>query len=142
VRGTGTGHAEPWRAAVASLDRSELGEDVQSSLVVYESLSRANYVAAQNARRGFVQSVCEFLADTDALVTQTTTSPPEYGEVTDTADVLATTANTVPFSLPGHPAVSVPCGEVGDALVGLQPEADWHDEAVLARLGAAVEAAD
>jgi aspartyl-tRNA(Asn)/glutamyl-tRNA(Gln) amidotransferase subunit A len=112
---------------------------VQSSLVVYESLPRAtegaNYVATQNTRRGFVQSVFELLADRDALVTQTT-PPPEYGEVTDTTDVLATIANTVPFSLTGHPAMSV-CGEVGDAPVGLQPEADWHDEAVLARLGAA-----
>jgi Asp-tRNA(Asn)/Glu-tRNA(Gln) amidotransferase A subunit family amidase len=120
---------------------------VQSSLVVYESLYRAtdgaNYVAAQNARRGFVQSVFEFLADTDALVTPTTTTPPpEFGEVTDTADVLATIANTAPFNLTGHPSLSVPCGEVGGAPVGLQLVADWHDEAVLARLGAAVEAAD
>jgi len=147
VRGTGTGHAEPWREAVASIDRSDLGEDVRSSLVVYESLYRAtdgaNYVAAQNERRRFVQSVFEFLADTDALVMPTTTmAPPEFGEVTDTADVLATIANTAPFNLTGHPALSVPCGAVDGAPVGLQLVADWHEEPVLARLGSAVEAAD
>jgi Asp-tRNA(Asn)/Glu-tRNA(Gln) amidotransferase A subunit family amidase len=124
VRVTGTGHAEPWGAAVASLDRSELEDDVRSALAIFESLFEVTdgriYVAAQNARRAFVQSVFEFLAETDPLVTPTAMTPPAFGAVTDTADVLATIANTAPLNLTGHPALSVPCGVVDGAPVGMQ----------------------
>jgi aspartyl-tRNA(Asn)/glutamyl-tRNA(Gln) amidotransferase subunit A len=144
VRGTGTGYADSWRRALSSLDRSGLGDGVVNSLVTYEALFEASqgqlYVAAQNARRSFTQSVFESLADVDALVMPTmTTPPPEFGAVESVEDVLETISNTSPFNLTGHPALSVPVGDVRGAPVGVQLVSDWHSERTLARLGSAVE---
>jgi len=35
-------------------------------------------------------------------------SAPDYGEISEDADLLRTIANTGPFNLTGHPALSVP----------------------------------
>lgn len=144
VRGSGTGYAEPWREAVATLDDTELGAGAVGSLVTYEALHEATeggaYVDAQRVRTEFARRVDRALADVDALALPTTRSPaPKFGEVTDTEDVMTTIANTCPFNATGNPALSVPCGRVDGAPVGLQLVADRFDEPVLAALGRAVE---
>lgn len=146
VRGSGTGYADTWRRAMTDVDWDALGEGVVDSLVtfgaVYEATDGRAYVGAQNTRTRFTESVDAALEDVDALALPTTpTSAPDFGEVTTTADLLDTIANTSPFNLTGNPALSVPAGTVDGRPVGLQLVADWFDEPTLARFGSAVETA-
>ncbi len=146
VYGTGTGYAEPWREAVASLDGSDLGENVRDQLLVGTALRRgddgAAYVHAQSVRRAFTAAVDHALDTYDALLTPTTpiTAPP-FGAVTAPEDLLETIANTAPFDLTGHPALSVPHGTVDGRPVGVQVVADRHDEPTAVGVAATLEAA-
>ncbi|MDS0474501.1 amidase [Natrinema sp. 1APR25-10V2] len=145
--GVGTGYSEPWREAVAAMDADELGENVRARLVVGRALTElddgAGYVAAQNVRREFADTVDERLEARDALVLPTTPmTAPDYGDVTDDADLLRTLANTSPFNLTGHPALSVPVttGRDGNGdPIGCQFVTDWYDEATAVALGRALE---
>jgi Asp-tRNA(Asn)/Glu-tRNA(Gln) amidotransferase A subunit family amidase len=143
--GTGTGYAEPWRAAVVRAnEEGAYGENVRDQLLTHGTLTAAtggeNYVAAQCARRAFTDRVHDRLESFDALLTPTTPiAAPEFGEIDDDAGLLRTIANTGPFNLTGHPALSVPCGESDGRPVGLQVVADYHDEATAVRVGGAVE---
>jgi Asp-tRNA(Asn)/Glu-tRNA(Gln) amidotransferase A subunit family amidase len=127
------------------MDADELGENVRGRLVVGRALTEATggagYVAAQNARHEFHAVVDARLEEYDALLLSTTpTTAPDFGEVTEDADLLRTIAHTSPFNLTGHPALSVPV-EAGGEPVGCQVVADWYDEATAVALGRAVEAA-
>ncbi|MXV61499.1 hypothetical protein GS429_05355 [Natronorubrum sp. JWXQ-INN-674] len=145
--GTGTGYSEAWRTAVATTtDSGGYGENVRDQLITGDATDATTdgrlYVAAQNVRREFTETVDDRLADYDALVTPTTPIPaPPFGEVTALDDLVQTVANTGPFNLTGHPALSVPCGETDGKPVGFQIVADRHAEPTAVRLGATVEAA-
>jgi Asp-tRNA(Asn)/Glu-tRNA(Gln) amidotransferase A subunit family amidase len=142
--GVGTGYSDEWREAVATMDGAQLGENVRARLVVGRTLATgddsAGYVAAQNTRQQFRETVEQRLTEYDALVTPTTpTTAPEYGSVDTDADLLDTIALTSPFNLTGHPALSVPCE--GEEPVGCQIVTDHFDEATAVTLGAALERA-
>lgn len=144
VYGTGTGYSEPYRAALAATDPNDLGENVRDQLAAGVGVLRvtdgAAYVDAQAWRRTFTESVCECLAEYDALVTPTTpTTALPFGAVRTRDDLVETLANTAPFDLTGHPALSVPCGDVEGRPVGCQLVAGYHDEATAIALGSAVE---
>jgi aspartyl-tRNA(Asn)/glutamyl-tRNA(Gln) amidotransferase subunit A len=141
VHGTGTGYAEPWRAAVADLDGDALGDNVREQLLVGAALRRgdeaATYAHAQSIRRAFTAAVDDALGTYDALLTPTTPiTAPEPGAVTGPADLVETIANTAPFDLTGHPALSVPHGTVDGRPVGAQVVADRHDEPTTVAVGA------
>jgi len=147
--GVGTGYSEPWREAVASMHADELGENVRARLVLGRALTAVDdgegYVAAQNVRREFEGVIDDRLTDCDALLLPTTPmSAPDYGEISEDADLLRTIANTGPFNLTGHPALSVPVAtERGDGdPVGCQLVTDWYDEATAVALGRSLEAAE
>ena len=145
VYGTGTGYSEPYRVALSTMDPNELGENVRNNIVtslgVLDATDDGAYVAAQEFRREFTKQAMAHLQEYDALVTPTTprTALP-FGAVQSREDLIETLANTGPFDLTGHPALSVPCGEVEGRPVGFQVVTDYHDEATAVALGSAVEA--
>lgn len=144
VYGTGTGYSEPYRAALAEMDLDALGENVRNNLAtsagVLDATDDAAYVAAQGFRREFTRQAIALLAEYDALVTPTTPKTAvAFGAVQTRDDLVETLANTGPFDLTGHPALSVPCGEVEGRPVGFQVVTDYHDEATAVALGSAVE---
>jgi aspartyl-tRNA(Asn)/glutamyl-tRNA(Gln) amidotransferase subunit A len=146
--GVGTGYSEAWREAVATMDADAVGENVRARLVIGRALTQADdgagYVAAQNTRQQFQAVVADRLDSYDALVLPTTPmTAPDFGAVTEDADLLRTIANTGPFNLTGNPALSVPlsAGADGDGdPVGCQIVTDWYDEATAVALGQAVQA--
>ncbi len=142
--GTGTGHSEPWRAAVREAVRSpELGESVREQILTNGALAEDgldHYVAAQTLGAEFTALVDELLGEYDALVTPTTPmTAPEFGTVTTNEDFARTVATAVPFNLSGHPALSVPAGTADGAPVGVQFVGDRRDEATLVALGETLE---
>lgn len=97
------------------------------------------YAQAQRARRRLVDGVDEALADVDVLASTTVPLlPPEWGEGID--DVFGALANTAPFNVSGHPAVSVPAGAINGLPVGLQFVAPRFAEAAALRAAAHWEA--
>ena len=76
--------------------------------------------------------------DAFALPTTPTTAP-EFGSVTDSETFLQTVSHTGPFDATGHPALSVPYGEIDNCPVGFQIVTDHHDEATALGLDAALE---
>ena len=84
----------------------------------------------------------------DILITPTTarTAPPILPDVTTAGESDLTVQDelmrfVVPFNLTGHPALSVPCGYDPQGLpVGLQLVGRPWEEALLLRVGAALEA--
>lgn len=146
VYGTGTGYSEPWRSSVATMTGSGgYGENVRNQLLIGGGVDAVTdgsvYVAAQNFRRDLTADTDDLFERFDALITPTTPIPaPRFGEVLDIESFVQTFMNTVPFSLTGHPALSVPCGTTESKPVGLQIVTDRHAESTAVRLGAIVEA--
>ncbi|WP_158600095.1 amidase [Halorubrum sp. Atlit-28R] len=144
--GTGTGHSEPWRTAVREAVRSpDLGANVREQILTNGALAEDgldHYVAAQTLGAEFTAVVDEALGSYDALVAPTTPmTAPEFGEITSDEDFARTVANTVPFNLTGHPALSVPIETADGEPVGLEFVGARRDEATLVALGAALETA-
>lgn len=124
----------------------ELGENVTDQLLLNSALLDASpdryYIGAQRVRERFVAEVADALAEYDGLVLPTTpTTAPEFGTVTDQEGFVRTFSLTGPFNFTGHPALSVPCGDVDGRPVGYQVVTDRHDEATPLAVGAAVEGA-
>ncbi|MCL6595763.1 MAG: Asp-tRNA(Asn)/Glu-tRNA(Gln) amidotransferase subunit GatA [Firmicutes bacterium] len=102
----------------------------------------AYYVRAQKARTRVREDLLSALGECDVLVTPTAPDLP-FGLGERTADPLAMYAAdllTVPASLAGFPALSVPAGRVDGLPVGMQLMGRPFAEAALVRLGAAWEA--
>jgi Asp-tRNA(Asn)/Glu-tRNA(Gln) amidotransferase A subunit family amidase len=143
--GTGTGHSEQYRQAIRDAVRSpDLGPNVREQILTNGALAEDgldHYVAAQNLGTAFSAVVDETLGTYDALVAPTTPmTAPEFGEITSDEDFARTIANTVPFNLTGHPALSVPVETDDGVPVGVQFIGDRRDEATLVALGSVLEA--
>lgn len=143
VVGIGTGYSEPWREAMrAAVTSPALGENVREQILTNGALTaadRSHYVAARNLGSSFTAAVDETLGTYDALLAPTTPmTPPAFGDVATDEDFARTVANTVPFNLTGHPALTVPAG-ADDGPVGIQFVGARHDERTLVTLGGTLE---
>lgn len=143
--GIGTGYSESWRQAMRDAVRSpDLGANIRDQFLTNGARTAADlshYVAARNVGTAFTEAVEHRLETYDALVTPTTPmTAPAFGEITTDDDFARTVANTVPFNVTGHPALSVPLTD-DEAPVGLQFVGEWDDERTLVTLGKVIERA-
>lgn len=111
------------------------------------------YPRAQNLRPELAACYDEALAGLDALVMPTTPDvAPQFTEPADEAEAVdlkvfgggglrltEIVANTAAFDFTGHPAVTVPCGDVDGLPVGLQVVGRRHDDRTVLRAARAVE---
>ena len=103
--------------------------------------SAAEYYQALQIRRLWVQELDQILQRVDALVMPTLPYPAFTIEAQQ-AGPPDSGWGTRQFNLSGHPAISIPCGFVGNGLpVGLQFAAKAFDEAMLFRVAHAYEQA-
>lgn len=103
------------------------------------------YAKAQNLRRRLRQAYDDALAGRDLLLMPTTPFPttPIPPDDAPVADVIQHSwtmlANTSPFDMTGHPAISVPCGATDGKPVGLMLIGRQFDDALVLRAAAGYE---
>lgn len=118
-------------------DRSdELGSTVRDAWLyrqhLQERYSDRYYALAHRARRVLTDGVSDALSEVDVLASTTVPMlPPTWDEAVE--DVFSALANTGPFNVSGHPAVSVPAGTVDGLPVGLQFVGEQFDETTILR---------
>ena len=145
------GHRSAQSDSLADLyrnSRSEgFGDEVKRRILLGTFVLRAEhydayYRQATRVRRRITQDLLAVLADRDAILSAVTPDmPPRIGE--KTADVLAMYQSdifTVPASLAGLPALSLPGGYAEDGMpAGIQLIGRELHEGLLYRIGAAYE---
>ena len=142
--GVGTGYSEELRAVIDGLRFEELGEEIIEKVLVYQSLyqskKRKKYIEAQRMRESFIKQLSNVFSKYDALVLPTTaTTAPGCNTVTSDKEFLRVISHTAPLNLTGHPALSVPSGDVNGHPVGLQIVTDHHQETVALSIGKKIE---
>ncbi|WP_426247561.1 amidase family protein [Nocardioides sp. LHG3406-4] len=136
---------------------AELPLNLKQNVVAGEYLRRRYdgglYPRAQNLRPELAACYDEALAGLDALVMPTTPDvAPRFTEPADEAEAVDLkvfgggglrltdiVANTAAFDFTGHPAVTVPCGDVDGLPVGFQVVGRRHDDRTVLRVARAVE---
>lgn len=112
-----------------------------------ESYHSRMYAKAQNMRRQLRAAYDDALSRCDVLAMPTTPMPAHrndaggdpYAVLSHGWDMLA---NTAPFDMTGHPAISIPCGKTADGLpVGLMLVGRRFDDATVLRAAHAFEQA-
>jgi len=155
--GVGVG-ADGWydTGAIEYLGRALEGhmEDLPDTMVnaalvsehLDEQYEGAVYGKAQNISLEMRAAYNAALEDVDALVMPTSpVKPPEFGQPIDRESMLedgvefGMAKNTSPFDVTHHPGLTVPCGEVDGAPVGMMFVGDRFDDATLLKLGYAYE---
>ncbi|WP_227378756.1 amidase [Haladaptatus halobius] len=90
-----------------------------------------HYTRAQNLRTALTEVVDEALAEVDVLVAPSTpTTALELGAFGN-ENMPSPNGSLAPANVTGHPALSVPCGEVENLPVGMQLVGAWHDDGTL-----------
>ena len=127
-------------------DRGLYGADVRALLDQGRLLPATDYINAQRLRRQMRRQFDQVWQEVDCLVTPTTPMPaPLVGDTTvrlggREEDVrLAATRLSRGFNALGYPALSLPCGLSAGLPVGLQLIGPAFQEALLLRIGAALE---
>ncbi len=100
----------------------------------------AYYKKAMDQRRRIAQDFAQVFREVDVVCTPTTpTTAFRLGEKSDPLSMYLADIYTLPASLAGLPALSVPCGFAGALPVGLQVIGRPWDEATILRVAAATE---
>jgi aspartyl-tRNA(Asn)/glutamyl-tRNA(Gln) amidotransferase subunit A len=134
--------AEPWPE-----DRSLYGADVRALLDQGRLVPATDYINAQRLRRKMRREFDQVWKEVDCLITPATPSAaPRIGDTTvrlggrDEDVRLASTRLVRGVNALGYPALAMPCGLTASGLpVGLQIIGPAFDEALLLRIGAALE---
>jgi len=97
----------------------------------------AYYKKAQAVRTLIIQDFKKAFDDVDAILMPTTPSVAfRIGEkIDDPLQMYLEDLFTVPASLAGVPALSVPCGKIGNLPIGLQIIGKWFDEKTVLKIG-------
>ena len=109
-----------------------------------ESYNGRMYAKAQNVRRDLRAAYDEALSRYDVLVMPTTPMKAHRNDANnDTQAMLAhgwdMLANTAPFDMTGHPAISIPCAKSNGLPVGLMLVGRHFDDATVLRVANAFE---
>lgn len=127
----------------------EYGRDVRGQLHLGETVAAVDYLRAQQLRRRLTREFRAAFGEVDVLLTPTVpVTTPEIGagsvEVNGRRVGLGTNfiRYCMPANLTGHPALIVPVGVVDGMPAGLQIIGGAFDEAIVLRVGRAVEATD
>lgn len=101
----------------------------------------ADYVQAQRLRRRLIAEMVEVMRSCDVLVTANQYGPAErFDESTETFPFFGRPFLTMPFSVTGQPALTLPCGRAENGLpLGLQIVGSPFVEASVLQVGAALE---
>jgi aspartyl-tRNA(Asn)/glutamyl-tRNA(Gln) amidotransferase subunit A len=128
-------------------DRSLYGADVRALLDQGRLVPATDYINAQRLRRKMRREFDRVWKEVDCLITPATPAPaPRIGDTTvrlggrDEDVRLAATRLVRGVNALGYPALSLPCGLTASGLpVGLQIVGAAFEEALLLRIGAALE---
>ncbi|HQK16804.1 MAG TPA: amidase, partial [Polyangiaceae bacterium] len=115
------------------------GEEVAGHLTKGAAIKAVRYLQAQKERQSIVRAIDILFTFSDLLILPTT--PIVSTPAQEPGTQLPFLALTVPFSLGGYPAVSVPMGEVDGLPVGLQIVARRGDDYLALAAAIAFEAA-
>lgn len=139
-------HFRDWRARAG-----ELAEATQLMLLAGTLASAQHgahyYAKAANLGHRLRAVYDEVLARHDAILMPTTPAParplppPDAGREARVAASFGLSANTFPFNVTGHPAMSVPCGLIDGLPVGMMLVARHFDEPAIYRIAHAYEQA-
>ena len=113
------------------------GEEVSGHLVKGAGIKAVRYLRALNDARDVARAIDAALEHYDALVLPTTATLST--NVASMGNQLQFLALTVPFSLGGYPAITVPMGASEDLPMGLQLVGRRNEDARLLGLAAAFE---
>lgn len=112
---------ENWQAFGYLAEHKGLGADVRARLTASSRISPAEVLAAETTRRTFAAEIDDLLDRFDILALPTLPlAVPTLRESDEPASILPLTANVRPFNLSGHPAISLPVGEIAGRPVSLQ----------------------
>lgn len=112
---------ENWQAFHAIVDAPELAADVALRIRAGADISPPQRQAAEQVRAAFTRAVDAQLAKTPFILLPTLPAlPPTLQEAADPLRVVNLTRLVRPFNLSGHPALTLPIGEIDQRPVALQ----------------------
>lgn len=98
-----------------------------------------HYTTSQRVRQQLLREINKLFECYDAILSPTTQiTAPEPGEI-DSDEFPRTLANTSPFNLTGHPALSIPAGTINELPVGLQIVTPWNTDQRTLQIGETIE---
>ncbi|MFZ4831738.1 amidase [Rouxiella sp. Mn2063] len=125
---------ENWQAFHTLLDVEGVSEDIASRIRRGATVSACELADAERVRQRFSDRLDALLTDTPLLALSTLPElPPTLEQASDPLSVLELTKLVRPFNLSGHPAISIPIGDIDHRPVALQLVArKGHDGALVA----------
>jgi len=112
---------ENWQAFHALLEVDGLSKDIASRIRRGATVSASELADAERVRQRFSNRLDALLSETPLLALATLPElPPTLEQASDPLSVLELTRLVRPFNLSGHPAISIPIGDLDHRPVALQ----------------------